>query len=121
MERYIGKARQLRFKYNKDLSALMNQYGVKTEAEMISGFVMTWLKRGNKKSDYDLLKQTAAAVEAMKTDWRNEFYREFQGSTPSSTDIDAKAAAWYYVTYHPVEHDRDQSVEGNFFSFPWVV
>jgi hypothetical protein len=121
MEKYIGKARLLRYKYNKDLSALMNQYGVKTEAEMISGYIVTWLKRSVKKSEYELLQQTAGAVNSMKAGWRDEFYREFKDVADASHEQDAKAAAWYYVTYHPFERARDLSVEGSFFSFPWVV
>ncbi|KAI8330606.1 hypothetical protein BC941DRAFT_475470 [Chlamydoabsidia padenii] len=62
-------------KYNKDLSALMNQYHVKTKDEMIPGFVMTWRKRDNKKSDCDLLKQTA--VEAMRADWHQSVQGNF--------------------------------------------
>ncbi|CAO3579322.1 unnamed protein product [Absidia cylindrospora] len=53
MERFIASARQSLEKYNLDLIALMNQYGVKTEAEIISGFVMTWANGYNKKSDYE--------------------------------------------------------------------
>ncbi|KAI8330834.1 hypothetical protein BC941DRAFT_439694 [Chlamydoabsidia padenii] len=28
-----------------------------------------------------------AVVEAMKADWRNEFYREFKGSTPTTSNV----------------------------------
>ncbi|ORZ09850.1 hypothetical protein BCR42DRAFT_300446, partial [Absidia repens] len=127
MEKYIHQARKSRQQYNWDLTALMNQYGVKTETEMISGFVITWLKRGNKKSDYDVQKQTASAVETMRKLWRSNFLKEFV-DLPVDTmvkdkrkRIATKIAAWYYVTYHPTERARDLSVEGSYFSFPWVM
>ncbi|CAO3621898.1 unnamed protein product [Cunninghamella echinulata] len=129
MERYIKKARDLRYKYNRDLFALMNQYGVKTEAEIISGFVVNWLKDGEKKRPYEYQKQTAAAVAHLKQLWLQEFENEFKdkksNKIPQIKEITQrqmeKAAAWYYVTYHPNERIRGTSGEGGFLSFPWVV
>lgn len=129
MERYIKKARDLRYKYNRELSALMNQYGVKTEAEIISGFVVNWLKDGGKKQPYEYQKQTVAAVAHLKQLWLSEFENEFIDKSlnrvPQTKEIAKrqmeKAAAWYYVTYHPNERNKDMSVEGGFLSFPWVV
>ncbi|CAO3647238.1 unnamed protein product [Cunninghamella blakesleeana] len=129
MERYIKKARELRYEYNRDLSALMNQYGVKTEAEIISGFVVNWLNDGGKKRPYEHQKQTAAAVAHLKQFWLSKFENEFKDKTlnkiPQNKEVAQrqmeKAAAWYYVTYHPTERIRDMSIEGSFLSFPWVV
>ena len=66
------------------------------------------------------------AIKSFKATWRAEFEKEFLG--PSNTVdpdklplLEAKAGAWYYVTYHPHEREKDMSVEGGFLSFPWVV
>ncbi|KAI8388533.1 RNA dependent RNA polymerase-domain-containing protein [Radiomyces spectabilis] len=126
MERYIADARHWRYCYNRDLLALMNQYGVSTEAEIVSGYIIKWSKKGNRKSLHELQKTTMTAVTSMRNSYRHEFQREFSlknGSVGAElqADVDAKAAAWYYVTYHPNERRRDYSFEGGFFSFPWVV
>ncbi|ORZ25193.1 RNA dependent RNA polymerase-domain-containing protein [Absidia repens] len=150
MERFIASARQSLEKYNLDLTALMNQYGVNTEAETISGFVMTWTNGCNKKSDFESQKQTASAVASMRRGWKKEFMREFKdainkdkakkakhqkginkrnnnnkGSSYSKEielDLEAKAAAWYYVAYHPTERGRDHdTTKDGYFSFAWVM
>ncbi|KAG0191239.1 hypothetical protein DFQ28_000680 [Apophysomyces sp. BC1034] len=128
MEKYVVGARDSRARYNRDLMSLMNQYGVQTEAEIISGYIVKWLKKGNRKSTHEVQKQTMAAVNSLKKHWRREFEREFLSegesrviSSETRGDLEAKAAAWYYVTYHVEERRRDLSVEGQFLSFPWVV
>lgn len=126
MEMYINEAREYKQKYNRDLSALMNQFGVQTEAEICSGYIIKWLKNGKSKTRYEQHEYTMKAVKAFKTVWRKKFEQEFYDSQKvvdltQRNKIDAKAAAWYYVTYHPEERKRDFSVEGGFLSFPWVI
>ncbi|KAI9472198.1 MAG: hypothetical protein EXX96DRAFT_447063, partial [Benjaminiella poitrasii] len=127
MEMYITEARQFRLRYNRDLLALMNQFGVQTEAEICSGFIIKWANsRGRKKSDYEHHQYTMKAVKLLKATWKKRFEEEFYDSNKAvdvtkRNLIEAKAAAWYYVTYHPDERNRDMSVEGGFFSFPWCI
>ncbi|ORY92106.1 RNA dependent RNA polymerase-domain-containing protein [Syncephalastrum racemosum] len=124
MERYIYRARKLRAEYNRDLMALMNQFGVGTEAEIMSGYIVKWLKKGNRKSMHEVQKQTMSAVANMRETWRRELEREFlkdPSSTTSVRAIEAKAAAWYYVTYHPVERQHFAGDGANLLSFPWVA
>ncbi|KAI8145429.1 RNA dependent RNA polymerase-domain-containing protein [Fennellomyces sp. T-0311] len=118
MERYIQEARELKAEYGRDLLALMNQYGVQTEAEIVSGYIIKWLKKGNRKSMHEIQKQTMAAVTNMRKLWRERFDRNLEDELGARH---AKAAAWYYVTYHPEERFRDVSEEGKFLSFPWIV
>ncbi|KAI7904027.1 RNA dependent RNA polymerase-domain-containing protein [Cokeromyces recurvatus] len=127
MEMYIAEARQFRLQYNRDLQALMNQFGVQTEAELCSGFIIKWANsRGRKKSDYEHHQYTMKAVKSLKATWKKRFEEEFYDSN-KAIDItkrnlfEAKAAAWYYVAYHPNERSRDMSIEGGFFSFPWCI
>ena len=127
MEYYIGEARALRKDYNRDLLALMNQNGVQTEAEIVSGYIIKWLKKGKSKTRYEQHNSTMKAIKSFKDLWRKEFEKEFMDSTKKAVDpahrtsMDAKAAAWYYVTYHPEERQRDFSEQGGFLSFPWVI
>ncbi|KAI8880281.1 RdRP-domain-containing protein, partial [Backusella circina FSU 941] len=62
MEIYIKDARRQRFEYNRGLSAIMNHSGVQTEAEIISGYVIKWLKNGKGKSSYEQHDYTMKSV-----------------------------------------------------------
>ncbi|KAI9261119.1 RNA dependent RNA polymerase-domain-containing protein [Sporodiniella umbellata] len=127
MEYYIGEARQLRGDFNRDLLGLMNQNGVQTEAEITSGYIIKWLKKGKSKTRFEQHNSTMKAVKAFKAQWRKEFEREFIEDVDKTIDpshksaIDAKAAAWYYVTYHPEERQRNISDKNAFLSFPWII
>ncbi|KAI7865448.1 uncharacterized protein EV154DRAFT_396395, partial [Mucor mucedo] len=126
MELYIKEARRLRYSYNRDLNSIMNKNGVGTEAEICSGYIIKWIKKGKSKTDFEQHAFTLDAVKAFKKVWRNKFIKEFYDSEKKVDMsqrhfIDAKAAAWYYVTYHPDERRRDSSVEGGFLSFPWCI
>lgn len=126
MELYIQEARELRATYNNNLSAHMNQFGVQTEAEICSGYVIKWLKKGKSKNNYQQHEYTMKAIKSFKAVWKKTFFKEFRDASgmidPAKRPLmEAKAAAWYYVTYHPNERERDMSLEGGFFSFPWIV
>lgn len=126
MDIYIAEARELRDNYNRSLLALMNQFGVQTEAEAISGYVIKWVKKGDKKSKFEHHDITMKAVNKCKTQMKKEFEGEFLDASKTIDWskrhlIEAKAAAWYYVTYHPNERKRDTSLEGGFISFPWCI
>lgn len=126
MDLYIQEARELRATYNNNLSAHMNQFGVQTEAEICSGYVIKWLKKGKSKNNYQQHEYTMKAIKSFKNLWKRTFFKEFKDASgmvdPAKRPMmEAKAAAWYYVTYHPNERERDMSLEGGFFSFPWIV
>jgi hypothetical protein len=120
MEIYIKDARRQRFEYNRGLSAIMNQSGVQTEAEIISGYIIKWLKNGKGKSNYEQHDYTMKNVREFRDMWKKEFERGF-APTDAENARAQKGAAWYYVTYHPEERAKDMSFEGNFLSFPWSV
>jgi hypothetical protein len=126
MELYVAEARNLRSRYNQDLSALMNQFGIQTEAEICSGYIIKWLKKGKSKTRYKQHDYTMKAMRDHKDLWKKNFEQEFYDAKKNidysyRAKIDAKAAAWYYVTYHPHERKRDISVEGGFLSFVWSI
>ncbi|KAI7857155.1 RNA dependent RNA polymerase-domain-containing protein [Circinella umbellata] len=118
MEHYIQEARELKKEYGRDILALMNQYGVKTESELVSGYIIKWLKESNRKSDYEIHEETMKTVLSLKKNWRRRFEQDLE-DVPGARH--AKAASWYYCTYHPDERMNDNSLEGNLLSFPWVM
>ncbi|GAA5813501.1 hypothetical protein MFLAVUS_006979 [Mucor flavus] len=126
MEAYIKEARERKSVYNRNLSALMNQFGVQTEAEICSGYIIKWLKKGKSKTRFEQHDYTMNAVQSFKKLWQKEFEKEFYDSKgvvdlTQRAKIDAKAAAWYYVTYHPTERKRRLSLESGFLSFSWCI
>ncbi|KAI8077095.1 hypothetical protein BDF21DRAFT_312865, partial [Thamnidium elegans] len=126
MEAYIKEARERKTVYNRNLLALMNQFGVQTEAEICSGYIIKWLKKGKSKTRFEQHDYTMKAVQSFKKLWQKYFEKEFYDANKAldltqRAKIDAKAAAWYYVTYHPAERRRDLSLEGGFLSFPWCI
>lgn len=126
MELYIAEGREKRATYNRDLTSIMNQFGVQTEAEIFSGYIIKWLKDGNNKTKYTQHEYTMKAVKDFKALWKKEFEKEFYDDKKKvnlslRSKIEAKAAAWHYVTYHPQERVRDINVEGGFLSFPWCI
>ncbi|KAI7858656.1 hypothetical protein BDC45DRAFT_498815, partial [Circinella umbellata] len=54
----------------------------------------------------------------LKKNWRRRFEQDLE-DVPGARH--AKAASWYYCTYHPDERMNDNSLEGKLLSFPWVM
>ncbi|KAH0985408.1 hypothetical protein GBA52_012585 [Prunus armeniaca] len=125
---YINEAIRYRREYDCKLQNLMEYYGIKSEAEILSGtFAQTSKCFDTRK---DLKANIGLAVRSLKKEARGWFY-EKQGSEFQlnvSTDGDdacaAKASAWYYVTYHPryfVGCYKEGTGRERFVSFPWCV
>jgi RNA dependent RNA polymerase len=130
MHRYIAEARELKLNYDRDILSLMNQFGVLSEAEIVSGYIIKWLRKDNKRRSHEVHKQTMHAVTSLRKVYRSEFYREFLDESKKEIardrlpDVEAKAAAWHYVTYHPDEAARivqKSPDRQRFFSFCWIV
>ncbi|CAO3704038.1 unnamed protein product [Rhizopus stolonifer] len=120
---HVPKARLLREEYDRKLTALMNQHGMLTETELLSGYLIKWQKKGKSRTIYKQHENMLRSVRQFKTEWKDEFEEEFLDwhnmlDLSRRDEIYAKAAAWYYVTYHPDERNRYSL---NYFSFPWTI
>ncbi|KAI9307639.1 RNA dependent RNA polymerase-domain-containing protein [Cunninghamella echinulata] len=133
MEKYIIDAREIKKIYEYALKKLMEQYGIQTEAEIITGYVYNNPVLDESYHYNHLQQEMMASVYALRLKYRHIFELEFSSNnTPTSATAsisanermeikiqkESKAAAWYYVTYHPSERAIHQS---NFLSFPWVL
>ncbi|KAI8068314.1 RNA dependent RNA polymerase-domain-containing protein [Gongronella butleri] len=157
MAPYVYRARGIKAAYDAQVDALMTQYGICTEAELISGFVICqrqyqqqipFQPHGHTDPLFlpdDLHAHMMRAVTALRLKYRRIFDDEFDADRRANTTKDGadassepptswnaakrvekerKAAAWYYVTYHPseIQHTmRGGSNRKRFLSFPWVV
>lgn len=112
---YIDEAFDFKMDYDYKLGNLMEYYGIKTEAEILSGSIMRMSKTFDRRKDAEAV---GAAVRSLRNEARSWFKK---GS--DADDVYAKASAWYHVTYHPdywgsynVGLKRD-----HYISFPWCV
>ncbi|KAM7485808.1 hypothetical protein LguiA_001817 [Lonicera macranthoides] len=123
-EDYIDDAFDFKSRYDYKLGNLMDYYGIKTEAEILSGSIMNMSKffDGRKEA-----KAVGDAVRALRKEVRTWFnYKGMEADSDSDDDDDdlyAKASACYYVTYHPNYWGRYNEEMGrdHFISFPWCV
>ena len=122
MEKYVYAARALKSQYDDDVKNLMRQFGVSTEAELMSGSIVKWLKQESRENFFETRHQARREVYRLCEHWRHQHFpslrkKKARFSKEQKEQDTAKAAAWYYVTYHPVE----QSSGKRMLSFPWVA
>uniref|UniRef100_A0ACD5Y0E2 Uncharacterized protein n=1 Tax=Avena sativa TaxID=4498 RepID=A0ACD5Y0E2_AVESA len=114
---HIQEAVWFKEEYDFKLGNLMDHYGIKTEAEIISGCVLMMAKNFSRSSDTEAI---ASAVSSLQREARSWF-----GKTRAEDWCHqaAKASAWYHVTYHPEYWGcYNQGYERpHLISFPWCV
>ncbi|XP_061371841.1 RNA-dependent RNA polymerase 1-like [Gastrolobium bilobum] len=103
--------------YDYKLGNLMDYYGIKTEAEILSGNIMKMSKSFNKRRDAESINMAVRSLRKEARAWFND------SKDSESDDAYAKASAWYYVTYHPSYYDcyNEGMKRDHFLSFPWCV
>jgi len=119
-EDYLDDAHYYKSQYDYKLGNLMDYYGIKTEAEILSGNIMRMAKTFDKRKDAEAI---TMAVRSLRKEARAWFSEQQSDSSMDAGEMLAKASAWYHVTYHPSYwgmynegFDRD-----HFLSFPWCV
>lgn len=119
-EDYIEDAFYYKSNYDSILGNLLDYYGIKTEAEILSGSVMKMSKSFTKKRDMDPINM---AVRSLRKDARTWFNEKATGLNSGADDVYAKASAWYHVTYHPKYFGcyNEGLNRDHFISFPWCV
>lgn len=119
-EEYLEEAFFFKEEYDFKLGNLMDHYGIKTEAEIISGNIMKMSKTFNKNKDGEAITR---AVRSLRREARSWFNEKSNDHEHDEFEEYAKASAWYHVTYHPDYWGRyNQSLNRpHFLSFPWCV
>ncbi|RLM79550.1 hypothetical protein C2845_PM12G26440 [Panicum miliaceum] len=118
---YISEAIEFKEEYDFKLCNLMDHYGIKSEAEIISGCILKMAKNFTKSRDADAIRMAVRSLRKEARSWFNEMSTGEDGIGQDA--IEAKASAWYHVTYHPQYwgsynegYDRPHLI-----SFPWHV
>ncbi|XVF43431.1 hypothetical protein PTKIN_Ptkin02bG0039600 [Pterospermum kingtungense] len=119
-EDYIADAFFHKSNYDYKLGNLMDYYGIKTEAEILSGGIMKMSKSFTRRRDAEAI---GVAVKSLRKEARSWFNEKESGSESEKDDAYAKASAWYHVTYHPSYWGQynEGMKRDHFLSFPWCV
>ncbi|XP_071927776.1 RNA-dependent RNA polymerase 1-like [Coffea arabica] len=115
-EDYVDEAFDFKSEYDYKLGNLMDYYGIKTEAEILSGGIMKMSRSFDRRKDAEAV---GMAVRSLRKEARTWFNR----SGGHSDDPYAKASAWYHVTYHHRFWGcyNEGLNRAHFISFPWCV
>jgi RNA-dependent RNA polymerase len=116
-EDFIDDAFYYKTNYDFKLVNMMDYYGIKTEAEILSGNIMRMAKSFTKRRDAEAITMAVRSLRKEARAWFNE--KESEGDD----DVYAKASAWYYVTYHPSYWGlyNEGMNRDHYLSFPWCV
>ncbi|XP_027360341.1 RNA-dependent RNA polymerase 1 isoform X2 [Abrus precatorius] len=117
---YVDDAFYHKRNYDYKLGNLMDYYGIKTEAEILSGNIMKMSKSFNKRRDAEAINM---AVRSLRKEARTWFNDSSSGVDSGSDDAYAKASAWYHVTYHPEYWGcyNEGMNRDHYLSFAWCV
>ncbi|XP_027100775.1 probable RNA-dependent RNA polymerase 1 [Coffea arabica] len=115
-EDYVDEAFDYKSEYDYKLGILMDYYGIKNEAEILSGGIMKMSRSFDRRRDAEAV---GMAVRSLRKEARTWFNR----SGGHSDDPYAKASAWYHVTYHHRFWGcyNEGLNRAHFISFPWCV
>ncbi|CAG8483573.1 7867_t:CDS:2 [Paraglomus brasilianum] len=117
--------------YDADVRGLMNQYGVMTEYEVVSGFIINAIVKADHKKVREIQRAVSEAMVGIRRNYRQKFEKdifaeysvksaaEAKNQAYIKSNLEAKACAWYYVTYH--QSERGDYRNDNMISFPWTV
>ncbi|KAL5553269.1 hypothetical protein UlMin_040670 [Ulmus minor] len=120
LEDYIDDAFYFKGNYDYKLGNLLDYYGIKTEAEILSGGIMKMSTYFTKRRDAESIN---VAVRALRKEARTWFNENGSSSDSGIDDVLAKASAWYHVTYHPSYWGcyNEGLKRDHYLSFPWCV
>ncbi|KAG2701590.1 hypothetical protein I3760_06G052900 [Carya illinoinensis] len=116
-EDYLNDAFKYKSDYDYKLGNLLDYYGIKTEAEILSGNILKMPKCLDRKGIRDAVKYAMYSLIMEARTWFNE------GDDSDTYNAKAKASAWYHVTYHHTYWGRynEGMDRAHFLSFPWCV
>ncbi|KAI3817662.1 hypothetical protein L1987_11458 [Smallanthus sonchifolius] len=117
-EDYTDEAFDFKTVYDNKLCNLMDYYGNKTEAELLTGSIMKISRSFDRRNDAEAV---GLAVKSLRKEARN-WFKNGRGDRDTEDDnVYAKASAWYHVTYHPNYWGRYDTTRDHFLSFSWCV
>ncbi|KAF5748191.1 RNA-dependent RNA polymerase 6-like [Tripterygium wilfordii] len=129
---FISDAWEKKCSYDVQLNGLLGQYKVKSEEEVVTGFIWS-MPNYNSRKRGDITEKLKHSYNALKKEFRQEFEKmnlgfELLSDEEKNTLYEQKASAWYQVTYHPEwvkksmeMHDPDDGETAPMLSFAWIA
>lgn len=135
---FIADAWDQKCSYDGQLSALLGQYKVKREEEVVTGQIWSMPKYNSRKQG-ELKERLKHSYSALKKEFRHIFEKLNSDVGELSEEeknllYEQKASAWYQVTYHPKwvkksvdlqdkapENQEADSLGNVMLSFPWIA
>ncbi|KAK9817915.1 hypothetical protein WJX72_004281 [[Myrmecia] bisecta] len=135
-EDWLDEAHSERLEYESELVKIMNQFGVLSEAQLVSGCIHKFSKL-LKRKQFDVRQQVLEAVRGLRAATLRAFEEDVaywvggdstdpeELARQTATARLAKASAWYRVTYHPdfagLGSTSPHADQAQLLSFPWVA
>ncbi|CAM8883875.1 unnamed protein product [Rhodiola kirilowii] len=112
-DKYVEDAIYYKENYDRKLGDLLDYYGIKSEAEILSGSIMKYSRSFTKRRDSEAITMAVRSLRKEARSWFNE----------TEDDVYAKASAWYHVTYHPdyCGYYNDGLKRDHYLSFAWCI
>ena len=129
---FLSSAWLCKCSYEAQLNALLNQYGVRTEAELVMEHIWSLPKYSSRKQG-DIKQRLKNSYSALRKELRSTFESIETDETEISEDeknrvYEMKASAWYQVTYHPKWVQKSREMLGPDsekmparLSFAWII
>lgn len=114
--------------YNVEMVRIMEQFGVKTEGEVVSGQVVTFAERHaqlrGRREHFALQMRLNRQMNELRIQFREEFFKglDLDDECEREVSVEAiiKGSAWYKACRRLAEVDKTAG-NHHFVSFPWVV
>ncbi|CAM6109767.1 unnamed protein product [Calypogeia fissa] len=125
-ENHLESALAYKKMYDMKLIGLMNQYGIREEAEVVSGHIVS-MSVLYARRQIDVAPKIRLAFKVLQKEAK--FWFKGQSRRMDKEEEAAKASAWYHVTYHFRYFNRKDhwqfskvtNLRVHLLSFPWVV
>ena len=123
--KFLEKALEARNSYESHLSAIMQQHGISSEAELFTGVISTHSRFNSMKHDREnaeivIAKQCEHLLQTTRTRFEEDLKDSFARYEPDDDEESSMlkrqlASAWFMAVYG--EEDKER----RFFSFPWSI
>ena len=104
--------------YVKGMESIKRQFGIKLEAEILSGEIFKYSRHNKKKRRVDSKNRLTECVNWLKTECRSQFEQDLY----TEQDYKDKASACYVAAYVDTLPVVDPNFgEINYYGFPWFI
>jgi RNA-dependent RNA polymerase len=115
-DEYVEEATQIYLEYVEDNMRILRQYGIQSEAEILTGNILKCNKRFAKKKDYATRENLGTRLSQIR-----EYYIHKFNEGLDEAKKKAKAAAWYFVAYQSCSKDgAELGAEVPMLGFAWL-